>query len=263
MPTGTIRKMRTEYGAPVNYFLPVGSEEIPLNKIIGSELKLDFTGNIYCVKCGEKTKKSFAQGFCYKCFVSSPETEDCVLRPELCQAHVGIARDMTYAEEHCLIDHYVYLANSSSLKVGVTRHTQIPTRWIDQGASEAILFAKTPNRFLAGKIEVALKDHLSDKTNWRNMLKNVIEEIELTEEKKRVSKLLPEIYKQFLVKDAKIQEITYPVNKFPEKVKSFSFDKEQSVGGILNGIKGQYLLFENDYCLNVRKFGGYEIKIES
>lgn len=261
MLTGTLSKMRTELDEPVQYYLNLNDQELCLNNYIGSEITLKHTGNIFCRSCGTKTKKSFGEGFCYKCFISSPLTEECVLRPELCRAHEGIARDMNYAKTHCLIDHYVYLANSSSLKVGVTRHHQIPTRWIDQGASFAIPFAKTPDRHTAGAIEVALKEHIADKTNWRNMLKNNVPDIDLLEESDRVATLLPEEYQYFLVDDADIIAIRYPVQKYPDKVKSCSFDKTPEISGLLNGIKGQYLLFDGGHCLNIRKFSGYEITL--
>lgn len=260
MHTGTLKKMRTEFDTPVQYFLPLGEAEISMNELIGQKLILKYTGAIYCGNCGARTKKSFAQGFCYKCFISSPLTEECVLRPELCRAHEGIARDMKFAEGHCLIDHYVYLANTSSLKVGVTRHTQVPTRWIDQGASFAVPIAKTPDRYTAGLIEVALKEYMADKTNWRNMLKNIIPDIDLLVEADKAAALLPEELQQFLTDDMEVAELHFPVEEYPEQVKSLSFDKTSDITGKLSGIKGQYLLFEDGYCLNIRKFGGYEIE---
>jgi len=195
--------------------------------------------------------------------VSVPETEECVLRPELCRAHAGIARDMKFAEEHCLIDHFVYLAVSGGLKVGVTRHTQIPQRWIDQGASEALQIAKTQNRYLAGTIEVALKNILSDKTNWRNMLMNKSnKDINLVEEKEKALKYLHNDFRKFALKEDLITKISYPVLNYPKKVKSINFDNTDFVEGILIGIKGQYFIFESGNILNIRKHNGYLVKIE-
>jgi hypothetical protein len=185
------------------------------------------------------------------------------LRPELCQAHRGISRDIEWARKHCLQDHYVYLAISSGLKVGVTRKSQIPTRWIDQGAGKAIKLAKTPNRYLAGIIEVVLKDHLNDKTNWRKMLQNEVpSDIDLLKERQKARVLLGKEFQTYFVDDDETTEIVYPVTQYPEKVKSVGFDKEEIITGKLKGIKGQYLIFGDDRVLNIRKHGGYLVELE-
>jgi len=260
--TGVISKMVTELSLPVTYQLPVGEHMVKLNRLINSQVSIQWLHEIYCQNCGKSTKKSFGQGYCYPCFMSVPETEDCVLRPELCRAHEGIARDMDWATEHCLQDHFVYLALSSALKVGVTRKSQIPTRWIDQGASKAIKFAQTPNRYLAGVIEVELKKHLTDKTNWRHMLMNKIaDEIDLLLQKKHINGLLPENLQEYLCSDDSITEIEYPNTAFPIKITSLDFEKEPLVTGKLTAIKGQSLIFNNEKVINIRKFGGYNVKV--
>lgn len=257
---GNLRKMRAEWGSPINYYIDFEDDNISLNSYIGKIIKFEYTGEINCIKCGRKTKKSFSQGFCYPCFTTAPETEECVIRPELCRAHEGIARDMEYAETHCLIDHFVYLSLTSGIKVGVTRNTQIPTRWIDQGAIKAIILAKTPNRYLAGKIEVTLKNYLADKTNWRNMLTNKINDHrDLCEVKALAASRLPEDLKQYISNEDLITELSYPNLSVPEKVVSLNFDKTPMVQGVLTGIKGQYLIFDNRSVLNIRKFGGYKV----
>lgn len=258
---GNIRKMRSLLNNPVEYFLPVGDVEIRMNDLIGSQLQMEFLGEINCIKCGRKTPKSFSQGFCYPCFISAPETEDCVLRPELCRAHEGIARDMEYARQHCLIDHVVYLSITSDLKVGVTRNTQIPIRWIDQGAIRAIELARTPNRFTAGLIEVFLKSVLKDKTNWRGMLKNDIHDEDLWDQKARARSVLNQELANYVTDNNEITEINYPVTRYPEKVGSCNFDTDRVITGRLAGIKGQYLIFDDNRVLNIRKFGGYRLKI--
>lgn len=257
---GNIFKMRTELSDAILYYLPIGDKEIKMNPYIGKKISLTFSKQINCIKCGSVTKKSFAQGFCYPCFASAPETEECVLKPELCQAQEGIARDMEWAEGHCLQDHYVYLAVSSAVKVGVTRATQIPTRWIDQGASAAIKLAKTPNRYLAGTIEVALKEYLTDKTNWRKMLKNEIIEADLVDEKYQMLELLPNDMQEFASEDDTVTELPFPVLEFPTKVTSVSFDKKEIIEGTLVGIKGQYLIFSDNTVLNIRKHNGYMLE---
>ena len=261
---GNLLKMKSEYTDVVNYYLPVGDEVVYMNELIGREIEFRYLDQINCIKCGRKTKTSFAQGFCYTCFLNAPETSECVLRPELCRAHEGISRDMEWSKEHCLQDHVVYLSLTSGLKVGVTRLSQVPTRWIDQGAEKAIRLCQTPNRFLAGTIEVALKGHMDDKTNWRKMLTEPCPgDIDLVEEKGRAEELLPMDLREYISDDDEIFQLNYPVGTYPDKVKSIGFDKAPYIRETLAGIKGQYLLFEEGFVLNIRKHGGYLVGLSA
>ena len=260
--SGSIIKMRSEFADPVQYFLPMGGTELPMNELIGRNIQLTFRGQINCISCGKRTKTSFGQGFCYNCLQTAPEASETVMRPELSKAHLGIARDMDWARENDLIDHFVYLAVSGELKVGVTRHHQVPTRWIDQGASEAIILARTPNRHISGVIEVYLKNFFSDKTNWRSMLQNKTSQvINLQEEKANACQLLPAELQQYLHPDEQIWKINYPVLNFPDKNTSITFDKDPVISGILNGMKGQYLIFSDGRVLNIRKHSGYFLEV--
>ena len=260
---GNILKMRTEWATPVHYFLPLSENVVSMNELIGKNISLEFTGQINCISCGKQTKTSFGQGFCYNCLQTAPEASESIMRPELSKAHLGIARDMEWAEKHDLIDHFVYLAVSSEVKVGVTRNHQVPTRWIDQGASFAIKVAKTPNRHIAGVIEVFLKNHFTDKTNWRAMLKNeIVQDVDLVNEKQKIIHLLPKELQKYIDPDNGITEIIYPVKKFPGKINSIGFDKTPLIEGQLTGIKGQYLIFGDGSVLNIRKHNGYYLKIK-
>ncbi len=262
MLEGNLLKMKSEAGNPVQYSLPVGSSLLPLNPLLGKKLTLEFNGQINCIGCGKLTKTSFSQGYCYNCLQTAPETSESVMRPELSKAHLGIARDMAWAEEHDLIDHIVYLAASSDLKVGVTRHHQIPVRWIDQGASSAIAIAITPNRHIAGVMEVWLKQFYTDKTNWREMLQNKLIEVDLLVERDKALDLLtPELLK-YAAYQIPPHTLEYPVVDYPQKVTSLSFDKSSIIEGVLKGIKGQYLIFDDGQVLNVRKHNGYFVKVE-
>ncbi|MGB0883037.1 MAG: DUF2797 domain-containing protein, partial [Vicingaceae bacterium] len=219
---------------------------------------------IECLKCGRETVKSFNQGFCYPCFRDAPEAADWIIHPEKSQAHLGIEdRDLEFEKSVQLKPHVVYLSLTSGMKVGVTRDTQVPTRWIDQGAVKAIKLAETPNRYLAGMIEVSLKDHMADKTNWRKMLMNVYPDIDLIEKKNETKQLLDEEYHQYISKTDEIIDINFPVTDYPVKVKSIGFDKVPEYTGVLKGIKGQYLLFENGIVMNIRKHGGYIVSLKS
>lgn len=231
-----------------------------LNELIGKEISFKFEGNIFCINCGRKTKTSFAQGFCFPCFKNAPENSECIIHPEKCRAHLGEGRDPQWEEEHHNKPHYVYLAATDKVKVGVTRDHQVPTRWIDQGASSAIKLAKTPNRYLAGMIEVALKDTFDDKTNWRNMLKNEIDEdIDLEQVKRDLEPLLPGDIAEYITDEDEITYINYPVISYPKSLKTINLDKTAQFEGKLMGIKGQYLLMDENRVINIRKYAGYQV----
>ncbi len=255
---GNIIKMRTELAEPIRYYLPVGSQEVDMNALLGHQIRFRFDGQINCICCGKKTKTSFGQGFCFSCFKTSPEASETVMNPELSRAQFGISRDMEWSIENDLVDHYVYLAVSKEIKVGVTRGHQIPTRWIDQGASYAIRLARTPNRHIAGVIEFFLKRFYTDKTNWRDMLENHVNALfDLIIEKEKAIQLLPAELQQYACDDQEIVRLSYPVLRYPEKVSGLSFDKDPVVEGRLLGIKGQYLLFDNNQAINIRRHSGY------
>lgn len=268
---GEWRKMRVELddNNTVNYQMvfhdSIHQKEqlLPLNSIIGKEISIQFNNTIYCKHCGKITKTSF-QGFCFSCFKEAPEAAECIIRPELCRAHLGEGRDVKWEEEHHNQPHIVYLAANDVVKVGVTSVSQIPTRWIDQGAYKALVLARTPNRCLAGVIEVALKQQFSDKTNWRKMLKNEIDEtIDLNEVKWELEELLPDDIAQYISDDDDELFIEYPVEQFPIKIKSINLDKTPLLSGKLVGIKGQYLILDNQRVLNVRRHEGYSVSFST
>jgi hypothetical protein len=260
---GNLTKMESKLENPVKYALGLNGEKISMNDLIGKSFRMEYLHQIHCKKCGRETKKSFFQGFCYPCFVSAPEAEDCVLRPERCKAHLGEARDIEYARAHCLIDHHVYMAWSGGLKVGVTRHTQIPTRWIDQGATRAMTIARAPNRYLAGEIEVFLKSYLKDKTNWRNMLANKIDGMPDFQQKgQEIQALLKEKFPTYMIPLEEAMIINYPVPSYPAKVKPVNLEKEPVLEGTLSGIRGQYLYIDGNRVINIRKYTGYLVEIK-
>ena len=257
---GSLRKLRVEQGDDIQYHLPIGDDYVFLNSLIGKTVSIQFQQKILCIGCGRVTRKSFFQGYCYPCFQSSPETSPCIIRPELCRAHEGIGRDMDWETKHHLQPHYVYLSLTSHLKVGVTRDCQVPTRWIDQGATAAIIVAETPNRYLAGCIEVALKAHYSDRTSWQAMLKSEPQDgFDLHAEKRRCVSLLDPSYHGYCERDDAVMTFSYPVQAYPTKITSLNLDKQPLIEGQLTGIKGQYLYFDQGTVFNVRKFGGYVI----
>ncbi len=264
--TGPLYKMKTKLNNPVDYWLLVGENEIYINDLLGKNLKLEFLGNIFCLNCSRKTKTSFGQGHCFVCFRKLARCDSCIMQPEKCHYHLGTCREPEWGLSHCFIPHIIYLSNTSGLKIGVTRHTQVPTRWIDQGATEALAILEVNSRYHSGVVEHHLKNYLNDKTNWRAMLKGDAKSIDLKLEAKNIiAKLLADLAKIENIKetdlkmlDGEIVKINYPVLKYPEKVASFNFDKNPIVSGKLMGIKGQYLIFDTG-VINIRKFTSYEI----
>ncbi len=270
MIKGYLRKMHTDHQSVVQYTLPIGDELIPLNDLIGKTLTFTFDGVINCVHCGKKTNKSFNQGFCFPCFRKLAQCDRCIMSPELCHFAQGTCREPAWGEAHCMIPHVIYLANSSCVKVGITRGTQVPTRWMDQGAIQALPIIQVDSRYHSGLIEVILKQHMADRTNWRKMLKNEVEPTDLKDFAKKilvtVEKDLNDLRQQgfdfTVLDDAKEYSFEYPVLQYPTKVSSLSFDKKPEITGVLQGIKGQYLILDTG-VLNIRKFGGYEVALSS
>lgn len=255
--------MKTELGDLVQYWLEDENQSLFLNDLIGKEISMIYDGKAQCCSCQKFVKKIFSQGFCYDCFMKSASAGTWIMKPELSTAHLGIEdRDLEYEKKVQLQPHIVYLAVASNLKVGVTRKTQIPTRWIDQGASYAIKIAETPHRQLAGEIEVALKQRFTDKTSWQQMLKNEIGDFDLITEKWELEQLLPNDLSDYMTDDDDVIEINYPVLEYPEKIKSVGFDKEAKIEGKLMGIKGQYLILDQNRVINMRKHEGYFIDFE-
>ncbi|MFK7920809.1 MAG: DUF2797 domain-containing protein [Bacteroidia bacterium] len=253
--------MSSQLGDTVQYSLTLGEDTFLVNDWIGKQIKLSFDGQINCRICGLKIKKPYGQGFCYPHFRDAPENAPCIIRPELCEGHLGIGRDPEWEKKHHVQPHVVYLALTSGIKVGVTRGDQVPTRWIDQGAWKAVQIANVPYRRLAGEIEVALKDHMSDKTNWRRMLSNQMNtEIDINEEIEKAKALLPAEYQEYIVPQSEIIEINYPVEAYPEKVKSLKFDKIPEITGTLQGIRGQYLILDEGRVINLRSHTSYMIE---
>lgn len=265
---GNIQKMVVSLESPVQYRLPFGDQYVLMNDYIGKELSLEYNGIINCIACGRKTNKSFNQGYCFPCLRSLARCDQCIVRPEQCHYAAGTCREPEWGDANCMKPHIVYLANSSGVKVGITRATQIPTRWIDQGASAALPILQAKSRLLSGLAEMAIKKLVSDRTDWRRMLKGAPEKVDLVAKRDELltacKNELDEISKthgsdSLNVLDEKPVSIEFPVNTYPEKVTSMNFDKTPVVSGTLQGIKGQYLIFDTG-VINMRKFAGYHLQ---
>jgi hypothetical protein len=270
--SGHLAKMQVELDQQVQYFLPLDDHREPLNALLGKQIRLEYLGDIHCIHCGRRSKKSFSQGYCYPCFTKLPQCDTCIMSPEKCHYEQGTCRDPSWGEEYCFTDHYVYLANSSGVKVGITRGSQIPIRWIDQGATQAMPIFRVKSRYQAGLIEDCLREHVADRTHWQKMLKGNSDPVDLEEirdsiiaqsesglsaiEQKFGLLAIQRLYHQQIV------DINFPVLEFPEKVKSLNFDKQPIVEGVLQGIKGQYLILDTG-VINIRKFTAYNVQFSA
>jgi hypothetical protein len=270
---GTLTKMRAEHTEPVRYYLQDGFwdasravDELPMNDWIGTHVELRFEGEIQCVYCGRVSKKSFGQGFCYPCFRARAESDVCIVKPELC--HHGNpddpCRDEEFAQSQCFQPHVLYASLTSGVKVGITRRPNVPSRWIDQGAVAAVPLAVLPSRREVGLLEHRLSESFQDKTHWMRMLKNEHPDGDLDA---GVATLLDRMtewgIEGVLPPEERVRHsFVYPVDVWPEKVKSFNLDKAPVAGGRLNGIKGQYLIFDTG-VINVRKFTGYVVSVSA
>ncbi|WP_346799223.1 DUF2797 domain-containing protein [Halomonas sp. Bachu 37] len=256
-------------GGEVAYTLRAGDHRLPLNERVGTPLSLEWSGAIACTNCGRATRKSFGQGHCYPCFKRLAQCDTCIVKPETCHYHQGTCREPQWGERFCFQPHVVYLANSSGLKVGITRKTQMPTRWLDQGAIQALPILEVDTRLQSGLVEMLFKEQVADRTNWRAMLKGAVAEIDLEAERRHLLALLAPGLAQLRERfgSEAVKEIVnpvlrfhYPVQTFPTKVVSHNFDKQPKVSGTLMGIKGQYLMLDSG-VINLRKFTGYEVRV--
>ena len=267
---GHLRKMKTKLVNPVDYQLPIDDTLLPLNDLIGQHITFKFDGVIHCIHCQQKIKRSFSQGYCYPCFKKLAACDLCIMSPEKCHYHLGTCREPDWADQFCMTTHIVYLANTTGIKVGITHFNQVPTRWMDQGAIQALPIFSVSTRQISGLLEHVFRARVKDKSNWRALLKGNPECVDLIAERDQLMKeLKPDIDKlhsQFgfqgiqMLSETESVTIDYPVRRFPEKIVSFNFDKSPVAAGILQGIKGQYLLFDTG-VLNIRKFTAYRVNV--
>ncbi len=259
--SGQLRKMTHSAEHPIEYFLSLDEKPTAITAYVGKAVKFHFLGTINCIECGRKIKKTYDQGYCFPCSRDLPGNAMCSVRPETCEHEHGNEQDREFFRKYCNTDHFVYLSLTAGVKVGITRHFNIPDRWIDQGAVQALIIAKVPQRKLSGLMEVAISKHMSDRTNWRKMLKGEIEDIDLTEIRKQALQWVPEDLSEYVLNDESVQSFDYPIQSVPEKIVSHNLDKEPEFEDRLTGIKGQYLIFDRR-VINLRKYAGYHIEFE-
>jgi Protein of unknown function (DUF2797) len=259
--TGYLHTLTPEPADPVEYRIRLDEAEIPLNPALGRTIRIAFQGEKACIHCGRKIKKTFASGFCYPCFTTLPETDLCYVKPSLCHFHQGTCRDATFGKSYCMQAHYVYLALSSEVKVGITRKPHAVRRWLDQGAVAALPIAEVPDRKTAGELELHLAQFISDKTDWRKMLKDEIADADLLSVRQELVARIPEEFRTYLLADGEVYTFRYPRLEQAGKIRSLNLDKQDEIQGTLVGIKGQYLILDHG-VFNVRKHAGYKVVLE-
>ncbi len=266
---GHLHKMHVSLDTPVEYRLELSGQGVCLNDLIGKHLRLKFLQEIECIHCGRKTRKSFSQGYCYPCFSSLAQCDMCIVSPEKCHYHLGTCREPEWGLTHCMEPHIIYLSNTSGAKVGITRESQLPTRWIDQGAVQALSVLRVSRRYFSGLVETLFKQHLNDKTNWRKMLKHEVEVVDLYDVFQscwpKVEVELSEELKadiEVIVDHDAVLSLDYPSQHYPSKISSFNLEKTPLVEGRLDAVKGQYLIFDSG-VINIRKYGGYLVSLEA
>ncbi|KIU42809.1 DUF2797 domain-containing protein [Pseudomonas qingdaonensis] len=268
---GSISKMTARLEQPVvQYAFRLGDVEVPVNPLLGKTVRLEYLGAIHCTHCGRKTKTSFSQGYCYPCMTRLAQCDTCIMSPERCHYEHGTCRDPAWGEQFCMTDHVVYLANSSGIKVGITRATQLPTRWLDQGASQALPIVRVATRQQSGLVEDLFRSQVADRTNWRALLKGNAEAVDLVAVREQLFDSCSEGFKGLQdrfglqaiqpLTDVEPIEISYPVEAYPSKIVSFNLDKNPVAEGTLLGIKGQYLIFDTG-VINIRKYTAYQLAV--
>jgi len=268
---GSIRKMAARLETPVvQYAFRLDEVEVPVNPMIGQTVRLEYLGAIHCSHCGKRTKTSFSQGYCYPCMTKLAQCDVCIMSPEKCHYDAGTCREPSWGEQFCMTDHVVYLANSSGVKVGITRASQLPTRWLDQGASQALPILRVATRQQSGLVEDLLRSQVADRTNWRALLKGDAEAVDLVAVRDQLFgscaegiNILQERFGLQAIQpltDGQPLEIRYPVEAYPSKIVSFNLDKNPVAEGTLLGIKGQYLIFDTG-VINIRKYTAYQLAV--
>lgn len=238
-------------------------ETLALDEYLGKEIRLEFSGEIRCVSCGTLTKKSFNGGACYKCFINLAENDLCILKPETCHFHSGTCRDTDWGKKHCFKPHILYLANTSGLKVGITKENPYTKRWVDQGAVSAIPVLEVNSRLDAGLLEIEFAKYIADKTSWQKMISGSPPDLDLIQKRAELLSLIDlekTIVKYKLFDNPDIYNIDYPILEYPSKKVSLKPDPNNPIEGRLIGIKGQYLLFPFG-AINIRSQEGCRVSL--
>lgn len=273
--SGYLRMLYHRELKPVNYYFKVVNykssrgndyteEKISLNEFVGKKIKLEFSGEIRCVDCGSVTKKTFGGGSCYNCFQSLASNDMCIMRPSQCHFHLNTCREPEWGKDNCFKPHIVYLANTTGLKVGITKENPYSKRWVDQGARQGLPIFRVQSRKDSGILEDELSKFVSDKASWQQLISSDSQSVDLIEESKKLFSQIDISKKGFEpeILSPEVTEIVYPVLSYPSKKVSLKPDPNKPLESILIGIKGQYLLFEEG-GMNIRSLEGYSVRLST
>lgn len=276
MREGTLQKLSVQWGEPARYELLLSAPEtigsgsgtaapgLDVNALLGRVLDIEYLEHIACCHCGRRTRKSFAQGYCYPCFRSLARCDLCVVSPDRCHYAAGTCREPEWGESFCMQPHLVYLANSTGPKVGITRRGAERGRWLDQGATQGLVIMEAPTRHLAGLAEVAVGRYLTDRTDWRALVRGDAEPVDLPLLRDRLRRLDaddPLVDDQVRwAPDYAPLALSYPILRYPSRIRRFRLERDRRVRATLVGVKGQFLLFDQG-VLNVRQHTGFHVRL--
>jgi hypothetical protein len=267
--SGVLAKLSVEASSPAAYVMSLENQAIDMNALIGSNIEICFTGHITCCHCGVETRRSYGGGHCYACFKTLASCDLCVVSPDRCHFFEGTCREPDWGESFCMQPHLVYLANSAGLKVGITKPSQVPVRWLDQGASQALIILRTATRQQAGLVEAALAQTVRDRTDWRALVAGEARAVDLDAARgqlaRQASAALTALDRRYPgalqpADDEVARVFSYPVSRYPRQFERFTLDTAATVRGRLVGIKGQYLLFDTG-VFNVRQHTSYHVQL--
>lgn len=269
MPEGVLEKLSVRPGMPAEYRMVLRSVQdegaeaehsVDINALLGKQLRIEFDGHISCCHCARETRKSYGEGYCYRCFRTLARCDLCVLSPARCHYQQGTCREPAWGESFCMQPHVVYLANASGPKVGITRRDQQRTRWLDQGAVQGMLVAAAASRHLAGVLEATLARHVSDRTDWRAMVQAHAPAVDLPGLRDRLRGLVPGLPAGVEWLDAPLETLEFPILRYPREPRRLRLQPGEAVTGRLVGAKGQYLLFDHG-VFSVRQHRAHHVRV--
>ncbi len=260
---GPLIKLVAEAGDTVSYTLQLDDENaasIALNSVISDGLEIRFLGRISCRFCKSITPKSYGDGYCYRCFMRLARCDLCVVSPDRCHYQQGTCREPQWGESFCMQPHIVYLANSSGPKVGITRNGYQIGRWLDQGACQAVPILAAATRQNAGLAEASLAKYLPDRTDWRRLVREDSEPVDLLVLRDKLRRTVSGLPQGITWLDEQPLSFNFPVARYSHRVGRLRLDHTPVVSGNLLGIKGQFLLFEHG-VFNVRQHTSYHVRV--
>lgn len=261
--SGVVSQLGWTNHKPTLYFAD-DTEAVGLASLIGRSVELSLSDERVCTRC--LTPSSYY--ICDSCR-GDPPNANCVWNPGI-ECTYQNCPFPEFKRQSCSHDFVVYLAATDRVKVGIARESGRVARWKTQGASNAVVFATTPNRKIAGIIESCCSQVIPDRTadGWYRPLETPIEA--LHEAAVRCAPVVPHRLRSCIVGplavDAfveRIIELEYPRAADitdAELAERSSFD-ECCISRLL-GIRGS-MLVTGEYTFNMRTARGHTLTIAS